>query len=149
MSQQINSSSMNGANAPSASADAEKYEMTMMAKEFMDVPEIKDRIRKMARSGKRLSIKIDEVRNFNSRLSKYIVKNPIEAIKFFEDELNNTVKGMQEDSAKQNSEKVRTDNANFPKKVQTYYVSFEGNFGKNYVTPRGLKSNLVNQFVQV
>jgi len=28
-------------------------------------------------------------------------------------------------------------------------VNFEGNFGKNYVTPRGLKANLVNQFVQV
>ena len=31
----------------------------------------------------------------------------------------------------------------------TYYVNFEGNFGKNYVTPRGLKANLVNQYVQV
>jgi DNA replication licensing factor MCM3 len=28
-------------------------------------------------------------------------------------------------------------------------VNFEGNFGKNYVTPRGLKATLVNQFVQV
>jgi len=37
----------------------------------------------------------------------------------------------------------------FPTKVKTYYVNFEGNFGKNYVTPRGLKSTLVNQFVQV
>lgn len=33
--------------------------------------------------------------------------------------------------------------------MQNYYVTFKGNFGKNYVTPRGLKSNLVNQFVQV
>lgn len=31
----------------------------------------------------------------------------------------------------------------------TYYISFEGNFGKNYVTPRGLKANLVNRYVQV
>ena len=44
---------------------------------------------------------------------------------------------------------VQTSDANFPKKVATYYVNFKGNFGKNYVTPRGLKSNLVNQYVQV
>jgi DNA replication licensing factor MCM3 len=28
-------------------------------------------------------------------------------------------------------------------------VNFQGNIGRNYVTPRGLKSNLVNQLVQV
>lgn len=30
-----------------------------------------------------------------------------------------------------------------------YYVNFEGNFGKNYVTPRGLKADLMNQLVAV
>lgn len=28
-------------------------------------------------------------------------------------------------------------------------MSFEGNFGANHITPRGLKANLVNQFVSV
>ena len=53
---------------------------------------------------------------------------------------------MQEDSGKQNSEKqaVQNSDAHFPKKIQTFYVNFEGNFGKNYVTPRGLKANLVD-----
>jgi len=76
---------------------------------------------------------------------------PIEAIKIFEDQLNQTVRGMQEDSGKQNQEKVAAQSADihFPKKSLTYYVNFEGNFGKNYVTPRGLKANLVNRFVQV
>jgi len=32
----------------------------------------------------------------------------------------------------------------FPSKVTKYYVSFEGNFGKNHVTPRGLNAALVN-----
>ena len=35
----------------------------------------------------------------------------------------------------------------FPKKVQVFYVNFEGNIGRNYVTPRGLKATLVNKFV--
>jgi DNA replication licensing factor MCM3 len=69
----------------------------------------------------------------------------------FEDTLNVMVKNMQDDNGKQNSEKTAATSSdiNFPKKVLTYYVNFEGNFGKNYVTPRGLKANLVNQFVQV
>ena len=37
----------------------------------------------------------------------------------------------------------------FPKKMQVFYVNFEGNIGRNYVTPRGLKATLVNKFVQV
>ena len=40
-------------------------------------------------------------------------------------------------------------NGNFPTKTQMYYVNFEGNFGKNHVTPRGLKSDLVNQYIAV
>ena len=56
---------------------------------------------------------------------------------------------MQEDSGKQNQEKIAAQNADihFPKKTLTYYINFEGNFGKNYVTPRGLKANLVNRYV--
>lgn len=30
-----------------------------------------------------------------------------------------------------------------------YYINFEGNFGRNHVTPRGLKADLVNQYVAV
>ena len=99
----------------------------------------------------RFSVSVDKVRQFAPKLSHYITKNPIEAIKMFEDSLNLTIKGMQEDNGKQNSEKTAATSSDihFPKKVMTYYVNFEGNFGKNYVTPRGLKANLVNQFVQV
>ena len=35
----------------------------------------------------------------------------------------------------------------FPTKVQAYYINFEGNIGKNNVTPRGLKANLVNKYI--
>ena len=41
------------------------------------------------------------------------------------------------------------DDLQFPKKVQIYHVNFEGNFGQNFVTPRGLKANLMNQMVAV
>jgi hypothetical protein len=82
------------------------------------------------------------------------MKNPLMAIKMFQDQLNQTIKGMHEDSvnhAKSNNPDkmaVATDN-NFPKKVALYYVNFEGNFGKNHITPRGLRSELMNNFVAV
>lgn len=59
---------------------------------------------------------------------------------------------MQEDATngKVNNEKMAqaVDNQ-FPKKTQVYYVNFDGNFGRNHVTPRGLKADLINQFVAV
>lgn len=69
----------------------------------------------------------------------------------FETHLNSTVNDIKEGGGKQNQEKqaVRNNDAAFPTKTQCYYVNFEGNFGKNYVTPRGLKAPLVGQFVQV
>jgi DNA replication licensing factor MCM3 len=57
---------------------------------------------------------------------------------------------MQDDGGKMNSEKMAAaQDSQFPKKVQVYYVNFDGNFGKNHVTPRGLKADLINQFVSV
>ena len=34
-------------------------------------------------------------------------------------------------------------------KLQTLRISFEGNLGKNTITPRGIKSELVGQLVKV
>ena len=58
---------------------------------------------------------------------------------------------MQDDiGGKVNNEKMALNqDKNFPKKVQVYYINFEGNLGKNHVTPRGLKADLVNQYVAV
>lgn len=56
---------------------------------------------------------------------------------------------MQDDAthgkAGSNPEKMaaRTD-SQFPTKTKVYYVNFDGNFGRNHVTPRGLKADLIN-----
>lgn len=54
----------------------------------------------------RLNVDIDEVRKFNPSLANYIKNHPIEGIKIFEDLLNQSVRGMQEDHGKGNSEKM-------------------------------------------
>jgi len=38
--------------------------------------------------GSRYNVNIDELREFNPKLANYVLKNPIEAIKMFEDALN-------------------------------------------------------------
>jgi DNA replicative helicase MCM subunit Mcm2 (Cdc46/Mcm family) len=55
---------------------------------------MKSRIQDLARKGLRLNINVDEVRSFDSELSKFIVKKPIEAIKIFEDNLNSIIKNL-------------------------------------------------------
>ena len=44
--------------------------------------------------GARFNVNIDELRQFNPRLANFVVKSPIDAIKMFENQLNGTIKGM-------------------------------------------------------
>jgi len=114
--------------------------------EFMQDGQIKKRIKTMLNGNKtRFAINIDEVRQVRPDLAKYIQKKPIDAISKFENQLDMVIKDLKEDQAPSKSEKVAnaTDKA-FPTKTMKYYVNFEGNFGANFVTPRGLKANLLN-----
>ena len=94
----------------------------------------------------RYDINMDEIRQSNPDLAKYITKNPIESINMFEQQLDRIVQDMRDDHKGGNTEKtaVNTGDKAFPTKVKKYYINFDGNFGKNHVTPRGLKANLVN-----
>lgn len=47
--------------------------------------------------GTRLNLDIDEIRSFDPRLSRYIVKHPIEAIRMFEDELNQSIRALEQE----------------------------------------------------
>ena len=129
-------------------ADRVKLDMQDSVQEFMNSAEVKKRIRSLVGRGTRLNLDIDEIRGINSRLARYIIKNPIEAIRMFEDNLNQSVRGLeQEDKTEKTA--AQSSDINFPKKTKTYYVNFTGNLGQNFVTPRGLKSNLVNEMVKV
>ena len=73
-------------------------------------------------------------------------------IKAFEEALNKTLKSMREElssSGKGGNEKTAARTDTFPSKSQVFYINFEGNLGKNHVTPRGLRSEMLNNFVAV
>ncbi len=133
-------------------SDAEKLQMQEMVQDFLNHQDSQKKIRGIIGKGNRLTVNMDELRQHNPRLAQFVLRDPLFAIKMFQDQLNQTIKGMQEDATngKVNNEKMAqaVDNQ-FPKKTQVYYVNFDGNFGRNHVTPRGLKADLINQFVCV
>lgn len=95
---------------------------------------------------------LDELRMYDKDLSEFVARNPIDAINMFETQLDGQIKDIKDDGGKAGASEKQTADARdraFPTKVKKYYVSFEGNFGRNHVTPRGLKANLVNQLVSV
>lgn len=90
-----------------------------MAQDFFNKGDLPKRIRGMVGTNQnRFNINIDELRQANDRLANFVVRNPVEAIKIFEDQLNTTVRGFQEDSGKQNNEKMaQAADTYFPQKV--------------------------------
>lgn len=136
------------------SAALYKEQMKDLVGDYMAHRDMKKKVSSMiGKSQNRLGVSLDEIRHFNPELANYCMKNPIEAISMFENQLDNTVKDMKDDAGKGGHPEKQTATAAadkaFPSKIAKYYVSFEGNFGRNHVTPRGLKSNLVGQMVSV
>lgn len=71
----------------------------------------------------------------------------------FETTLDSAVKDQKDDAGKSGHPEKQaastTADKAFPTKVTKYYVNFEGNFGRNHVGPRGLKSQLIGNLVSV
>lgn len=100
MNNQINSSSgmdlAAGGGSSNVNSDREKLEMMDQVREFMDTTEVKKRMKGLTGGrGTRLNVDVDEVRQFNPRLSQYIIRSPIEAINMFENNLNNYIRGLE------------------------------------------------------
>lgn len=94
-----------------------------------------DKIRDMiANDTHRISISFDDIRQKDADLPDQIFKDPVNAIRAIEISLKNAVENEAE---------------NVKKSSQTYRITFEGNFGIYYITPRGLKSIYTNKLVRV
>jgi DNA replication licensing factor MCM3 len=103
-----------------------------------------------SKTNARFTINIDELRQTYGKLAQFLISQPLLTIKVFEDSLNKTLKSMKDDVGTQKGgEKTAARGESFPTKTAVYYVNFEGNLGKNHVTPRGLMSDLLNNFVAV
>lgn len=134
------------------SDDQFKEIMRSKINEFMASRAVKKRIGEMVgKSANRFSVNLDELRGQSQDLANFALKRPIDALNMFEQQLDQAVKDLKDDSGKGQNDKqaAMSNDKAFPTKVKKYYVNFEGNFGRNHVTPRGLKANLINQLVTV
>ena len=76
-------------------SDVEKLQYQEMVQDYLNHQSTtKDIKNMMTTKGKRLTINIDNLRQFNPRLATFVIKHPIDAIKMFEDQLNTTIRGM-------------------------------------------------------
>ena len=82
----------------------------------------------------RLAINLDDLRKIAPDLAKLILSNPASLLKDIERALETAVANDHKDDLKGS---------------RKYRVTFEGNFGTHYITPRGLKSDLINRLVKV
>lgn len=78
---------------------------------------------------RRLPINMDHLRVIDDRLPNYVIRNPVKSVQTLETRLTDVVKDMGEYGKKTDS---------------NYRVTFEGNFGRYHVTPRGLEASLAN-----
>ncbi len=110
-----------GAPGGALSNDAERLQMQEMVQDFLNHQESQKKIRGIIGKSNRLTINMDELRSFNPRLANFVLRDPLGAIKAFQDQLNQTIKGMADDATNGkggNSEKMAlATDIQFPKKT--------------------------------
>lgn len=94
----------------------------------------------------RFPINLDEIRKIDPSLCHSIISNPIKAIKTLQPALQSIIDDLRFGA---NSQDKKKSFGNFVHKEPPYRITFEGNLGRNLVTPRGLTSQMVNNLVGV
>jgi DNA replication licensing factor MCM3 len=113
---------------------------------FMGRSEITAKIQAMVnRNEKRLVINIDQIRTFDQNLYNLILKSPLMIIPKFEDQLKELTDEYNNSGSNLKTQKNEKNNL----KRQKFTVTFEGTFGRNMVSPRGLTADLTNQLVSI
>ena len=128
--------------------DNSSSEFESQVMKFMGRSEVTTKIQEMVnRNNRRLIINIDTVRQFDASLASQIINNPMKLIPLFESNLQDQTNEILSSSEKQKTQKDNKSMLN--KKQVPYKITFEGTFGRNMVSPRGLTAELTNQFVCV
>ena len=115
---------------------------------FLMQSNIKESIQRAAEEKTRCNINLDELRKFDKVLGEAIFKTPEKVIAVLERKLNEMIQDFKDESI---TDKMRAqnDSKTFPTKTAKSTVGFTGNFGRNHITPRGLKANMLNKLVKV
>lgn len=112
--------------------------------QYLSSSEMSTKIQNMiANNQTRLAVNLDDIRKMNPELCQSIITSPIKALKLLQASLKNIADESLSGSS--NNEKKKPNDLSRTK----YKISFEGNLGRNLVTPRGLTSFMVHSLVGV
>ena len=78
------------------SVDAEKELFKEKIADYLSKSDVEKRMKNIIGRSTRFNVNLDELRKFNPKLANFVVRNPIEAVKLFEDQLNSNIKNFQE-----------------------------------------------------
>jgi len=123
-----------------------QQEFDNLVMKFMGRSEITTKIQTMVNNNqRRLILNIDQLRQSSPELLATLMKNPLKVIPKFEAHLNDLIEELQNSSGKVKTQK----NEKTVIRKNIYTVSFDGVFGRNMISPRGLTADLSNQLVCV
>jgi DNA replication licensing factor MCM3 len=88
---------------------------------------------------KEIPFDLDKMREVSPELAEQCLNNPLTMIPWIQEEFMEYVKRLKEGGS------VRQEDDS----LENFHLKFEGNFGKNTITPRGLRSHSVNKLVKV
>lgn len=118
--------------------------------QFLLQSDIKENIQRATADKTRCNINLDQLRNYDKVLAEAVFKHPEKCIVILEKKLNEMMRDYKDENT---TEKMRahanSQSQSFPTKTETSHVNFSGNFGRHYITPRGLKANMLNKLVKV
>lgn len=129
--------------------EASKFaEIESKMTQFLLQSDIKETIQRAVAEKSRCNINLDQLRKHDKVLAEAVFKNPERCIIMLERKLNEMMQEYKDDMT---TEKMRAQSRTeaFPTKAEEAHVNFSGNFGRHYITPRGLKANMLNKLVRV
>ncbi|MCQ2819747.1 MAG: ATP-binding protein [archaeon] len=104
----------------------------------------RSKIETFAKEGQtRFPVEIDKLRKEDEELAKYLIQYPLKLLPIFERCLNDIIKETKGEKIQAKEETI------LGKKETPYRVTLQGQLGRNLVSPRGLTSQLTNQYVGV
>lgn len=114
--------------------------------QYLNRPDLTARIQELLNNNKtRLMINLDHLRQHHQNLLPVLLKKPIPSLKILEQNLQNIIDGLNND----NTNQKKKQQGNVMYKRPTYTFGFEGTFGRNHITPRGLNSSTIHNLVAV
>ena len=91
----------------------------------------------------RITIDLNRMRDVEPMLTKMILKNPLKIIPMMEKSINEISKNLKGEKSLERNNTIQS------KKEDQIHINFQGMLGTHLVSPRGLTSELTNQYVGV